>query len=68
MKYLLILLIASCTASQPLYKSGHYTVTTIMKSGKETVVTFDKVRGSYTLPSDTIKVGDKVEMIKVTRL
>lgn len=65
MKYLLILLLLSC--SRPLYKSGDYQVETIKKNGAQTVVTFNKIKGSYSLPSDTIKVGDKVKMIRVER-
>lgn len=65
-KLLSIILFASCAA--PLHKSGNYLVKTADKKGSSTWVTFEGVKGKYQLPSDTIKVGDKVDMIKVNRL
>ena len=61
--FIILILFSSCAGAR-LHKSGIYTIDT--REGNAT--TFKEVRGRYILLSDTLKPGDKVEMLEVKSL
>ena len=52
----LLLLLISCATVTTLHKTGRYTIKTI--TGDQ--VTFNEVKGTYLIASDTLKVGDEI--------
>lgn len=59
-----ILIIFTSCASHRLYKTGYYTI----KHREGSATTFYGVNGKYQLISDTLKQGDEVYMINVTKI